>query len=153
MKTVAAAAVLLAGCAAFDRWTAGSVEEGVPKLRERLPRTAKIYLADPVNANGYVLHARNRRRVEEAFGNAFAKLGVYHSVKTNGCDVSFHVGIDRWEYGDAGFAGTGDRGAVSMSVMVRDVKTGRVLTRASLFARNLDLLAESYVRTLVEEDE
>lgn len=152
LRALVAAAALVAGCASFEEWTAGSIEEGIPKLAERLPRTTKVHLDDPVNVNGYMLHARNRRQIEEAFGNAFARLGVYHSSKTNGCDVSVHVGVDRWEYGEAGFAGEGGRDAVSMSVMVRSLKTNRVLTRASLFARNLDLLAELYARTLFKDE-
>lgn len=151
MKVAAALLPLFAGCAAISGWMAGEIEEGIPKLRDRLPRTAKIHLADPVNANGYQLHARSRRQVENAFGKAFDAIGVSHSSVTNGCDVAFHVVVDGWEYGDAGFSGIGDRDAVSMSVTVMNRKNNRVLTRSSLFARNLDLLVKRYVETLFED--
>ena len=142
---------LFAGCAAVSGWMAGSIDEGVPKLRDRLPRTAKVHLADPVNANGYQLHARSRRQVERAFGCALDGIGVAHSSRTNGCDIALHVVVDSWEYGDAGFAGLGDRDAVNMSVVVMRQDTKRVLTRSSLFARNLDLLIKRYVETLFED--
>ena len=151
MKVAAALLPLFAGCAAISGWMAGEIEEGIPKLRDRLPRTAKIHLADPVNANGYQLHARSRRQVENAFGKAFDAIGVSHSSVTNGCDIAFHVVVDGWEYGDAGFSGIGDRDAVSMSVTVMNRKNNRVLTRSSLFARNLDLLVKRYVETLFED--
>lgn len=151
MKVAAALLPLFAGCAAISGWMAGEIEEGIPKLRDKLPRTAKIHLADPVNANGYQLHARSRRQVENAFGKAFDAIGVSHSSVTNGCDVAFHVVVDGWEYGDAGFSGIGDRDAVSMSVIVMNRKNNRVLTRSSLFARNLDLLVKRYVETLFED--
>ena len=48
-------------------------------------------------------------------------------------------------------AGQGDRDAVTMSVIVVRQDTKRVLTRASLFARNLDLLIKRYVETLFED--
>ena len=151
MKVAAALLPLFVGCAAASGWMAGSIEEGIPKLRDRLPRTTKVYFADPVNANGYRLHARSRRQVERAFGDAFDGMGVAHSSRTNGCDIAFHVVVDSWEYGDAGFAGQGDRDAVTMSVIVVRQDTKRVLTRASLFARNLDLLIKRYVETLFED--
>ena len=143
---------LFAGCAIVSGWMAGSIEEGIPKLRDRLPRTAKVHFADPVNANGAQLHARSRKQVQNAFGKAFDGIGVSHSAQTNGCDVAFHVVVDSWEYGDAGFAGQGNRDAVTMSVIVMNRKTKRVLTRSSLFARNLDLLAKRYVETLFEDE-
>ncbi len=150
---LAAALPALAGCALVGGWMAGTVEEGIPKLRDRLPRTSRVHLANPVNANGYQLHARSRRQVERAFGSALDGLGVAHSSKTNGCDVSLHVVVDSWEYGDAGFAGFGDRDAVEMSVVVMRLDTRRALTRASLFARDLDALARRYVESLFEEGE
>lgn len=151
MKVVAALLPLFAGCAAISSWMAGSIEEGIPKLRDKLPRTAKIYFADPVNANGYQLHARSRKQVQQSFGNALDAMGVSHSSATNGCDIAFHVVVEDWAYGDAGFAGIGDRDAISMSVIVMNRQNNRVLTRASLFARNLDLLVKRYVETLFED--
>lgn len=152
-KIIVLALAAAAGCAAFHDWTSGTIEEGIPKLREKISRSSQVYLADPVNANGYVLHARSRKDVERAFGNALGEIGVSHSFKTNGCDVSVHVVVDSWEYGDAGFSGFGDRDAVTMSVIVTDMKKDRVLTRTSLFARNLDLLVKRYVEGLFEEEE
>ena len=152
LKALLASMPVLAGCAALSGWMAGSIDEGIPKLRDKLPRTAKIYLANPVNVNGRPLHARNLRQVESAFGKALDGIGVSHASKTNGCDIAFHVIVDRWEYGDAGFAGQGDRDAIDMSVVVMRRDTNRVLTRASLFARNLDLLVKRYVEGLFQDE-
>lgn len=151
VKAVAALLPLFAGCAPISGWMAGSIDEGIPKLRDRLPRTAKVHLADPVNANGYQLHARSRRQIDHAFGRALDGIGVAHSSRTNGCDIALHVVVDKWEYGDAGFMGQGDRDAITMSVVVMRQDTKRVLTRSSLFARNLDLLVKRYVETLFED--
>jgi len=152
LKALLASMPVLAGCAALSGWMAGSIDEGIPKLRDKLPRTSKVYLADPVNANGHPLHARSLRQVENAFGKALDGIGVSHSSKTNGCDITFHVIVDQWEYGDAGFAGLGDRDAIDMSVVVIRRDTNRVLTRASLFARNLDLLVKRYVEGLFQDE-
>ena len=151
LKAMVAAVPLFAGCAAVSGWMSGSISEGIPKLRKKLPRTAKVHFADPVNARGYALHERNRKQVQDAFGKAFDALGVSHSAETNGCDHTLHVVVERWEYGDSGFFGSGDRDEVSMAVIVRNNGTGRVLARASLYARNLDLLVERYARTLFED--
>lgn len=141
-----------AGCASVDRLMSGRITEGIPKLRDRLPRNAKMYFADPVNARGYVLHERSRKQVQDAFAKAFGKIDVNYSTQTNGCDYAIHVAVENWEYGDAGFLGSGDRDSVSMAVLLRDMKSDRVLTRAGLYAWNLELLVEEYVKTLFEDE-
>ena len=140
------------GCASVEGWMAGSITEGIPKMRDKLPRTAKIHFADPVNARGYALHERNRKQVQEAFGKAFDALGVSHSIETNGCSHVINVVVENWEYGDSGFLGNGDRDEISMAVMLQNADTDRVLTRASLYARNLDVLVMKYVKTLFEDE-
>lgn len=150
-KLIVFAIPLLFGCATMSGWMSGSITEGIPKLRKKLPLTTKIHFADPVNARGYALHERNRKQVQDAFEKAFDALGVSHSTETNGCDHTLHVLVENWEYGDSGFLGSGDRDEVSMSVMLRNNKTDRVLTRASLYARKLDLLVDKYVKTLFED--
>ena len=50
------------------------------------------------------------------------------------------------------FSGIGDRDAVEMSVVVMRRDTNRVLTRSSLFARNLDLLVKRYVEGLFKDE-
>ena len=152
MRFAAALLPLLAGCAAISGWMAGSIEEGIPKLRDKLPRTTKVYFADPVKGNGYALHARNRRQVQNAFGNAFDGLGVSHSTDTNGCDVAMHVSVDDWHYADAGFAGVGDRDEIAMSVILVNRRNNRVLSRTRLSARKLDLLVKRYVQTLFKDE-
>ena len=140
------------GCASVEGWMAGSITEGIPKMRDKLPRTAKIHFADPVNARGYALHERNRKQVQEAFGRAFDALGVSHSTETNGCSHVINVVVENWEYGDSGFLGNGDRDEISMAVMLQNADTERVITRTSLYARNLDLLVMKYVKTLFEDE-
>jgi hypothetical protein len=60
--------------------------------------------------------------------------------------------VDSWVYGDSGFLGDGDRDEVLMSVMLQNRDTERVLTRASLYARDLDVLVGRYVRSLFENE-
>ena len=152
LKIFMAVVPFVVGCASVEGWMAGSITEGIPKMRDKLPRTAKIHFADPVNARGYALHERNRKQVQEAFGKAFDALGVSHSIETNGCSHILNVVVESWEYGDAGFLGRGDRDEISMAVMLQNADTDRVLTRASLYARNLDVLVMKYVKTLFEDE-
>ena len=152
LKALMALVPFLVGCASIEGWMAGSITEGIPKMRDRLPRTVKVHFADPVNARGYALHERNRKQVQEAFGKAFDALGVSHSIETNGCSHILNVVVESWEYGDAGFLGRGDRDEISMAVMLQNADTDRVLTRASLYARNLDVLVMKYVKTLFEDE-
>ena len=152
LKIFMAVVPFVVGCASVEGWMAGSITEGIPKMRDKLPRTAKIHFADPVNARGYALHERNRKQVQEAFGKAFDALGVSHSIETNGCSHVINVVVENWEYGDSGFLGNGDRDEISMAVMLQNADTDRVLTRASLYARNLDLLVMKYVKTLFEDE-
>ena len=140
-----AAAPFVVGCASIEGVMSGSIAEGIPKMRDRLPHTVKVHFANPVNARGYPLHERNRKQVQDAFGKAFDALGISHSSETNGCSHALNVVVESWEYGDA-------RDEISMSVMLQDAATDRVLTRASLYARNLDLLVMKYVRTLFENE-
>ena len=152
LKIFMAVVPFVLGCASVEGWMAGSITEGIPKMRDKLPRTAKIHFADPVNARGYALHERNRKQVQEAFGRAFDALGVSHSTETNGCSHVINVVVENWEYGDSGFLGNGDRDEISMAVMLQNADTDRVLTRASLYARNLDVLVMKYVKTLFEDE-
>ena len=144
--------ILATGCASIDRWTAGKITEGIPRLRDKLPRNVKMYFADPINVRGYVLHERSRKQVQDVFTKAFGAIDVNYSTETNGCNYALHVVVENWEYGDAGFLGKGDRDSVAMAVLLRDMKTNRILTRSSLYAWNLELLVEEYVKTLFEDD-
>ena len=152
LKAFVAALPLFMGCATISEWMAGSITEGIPKLRDRLPRSVKIHFANPVNVRGHALHERSRKLVQDAFGKALDSLGVSHSTETKGCDYTIHVVVDSWEYGDSGFLGDGDRDEVSMSVMLQRRDTERMLTRASLYARDLDLLVEKYVKSLFRDE-
>jgi hypothetical protein len=62
------------------------------------------------------------------------------------------VVVDSWEYGDSGLLGSGARNKISMSVILQNADTDRVLTRTSLYATNLDLLIMKYVKTLFENE-
>ena len=152
LRVLVAAAPFVVGCASIEGVMSGSIAEGIPKMRDRLPHTVKVHFANPVNARGYPLHERNRKQVQDAFGKAFDALGVSHSTETNGCSHILNVVVENWEYGDAGFLGKGDRDEVSMAVMLQNADTDRVLTRASLYARNLDLLVLKYVKTLFVDE-
>jgi hypothetical protein len=152
LKAVMALAPFVVGCASIEGWMAGSITEGIPKMRDKLPRTAKVHFADPVNVRGYVLHERNRKQVQDAFSKAFDALGVSHSTETNGCSHMLNVVVENWEYGESGLLGPGGRDKISMAVMLQNADTERVITRTSLYARNLDLLVMKYVKTLFEDE-
>jgi hypothetical protein len=153
LKAFLSAIPLMAGCAALEEWTAGSITQGIPKMRAKIPSGAKVYFADPVNINGYLLHERGRKQVQDAFVRAFSSSGARYSLAPDGCSHAIYVVVERWEYGDGGFLGSGDRDCVDMEVLVRDIKTSRVLTRASLRAKRLDHLVGKYVKSLFENGE
>ena len=138
LKALIAIVPVVVGCASIEGWMAGSITEGIPKMRDKLPRTAKIHFADPVNARGYALHERNRKQVQEAFGKAFDALGVSHSTETNGCSHMLNVVVESWEYGESGLLGPGDRDKISMAVMLQNADTdqGIALCAESGFARH-----------------
>lgn len=152
MAAAVTALAVAAGCGTLKKWTAGSVTEGVPKLRKPLPLASKVYFADPVNASGHALHERNRKQVQDAFAAAFDAVGVSHSVTTNGCDTAFRVAVVEWEYGDAGFSGRGARDSVSLAVIVMNMDTERVLARYELYARDLDALVLRYVEKVFADE-
>ncbi len=142
-----AALSLMAGCALFP----GSIEEGLPKLRDKLPETTKVYLPCPLNPRGGFLYTRNANLVADAFAAALKRRGiatvladrrsgkqpdVLAQARTNGCDVVLFSQIQEWDYGEAGFSGFGDRDEVTLSVMLMDATKERVLTRATLYVRN-----------------
>lgn len=148
-RTVLSAALLAiaAGCALFP----GAIEEGIPKLRDKLPETTKVYLSSPLNPRGGFLYTRNAQIVVDEFKAAFDKRGIQVTVpgrrsgepstvlakaRTNGCDVVLFTQIVEWNYGDAGFSGLGGRDEVTLSVMLMDAVSERVLTRATIYVRN-----------------
>jgi len=138
---------LVAGCVLFP----GSIEEGLPKLRDKLPETTKVYLPSPLNPRGGFLYTRNAQVVADEFKAAFVKRGisvtmpdkrskgtpdVIAQAKTNKCDVVLFTQILEWNYGDAGFSGIGGRDEVTISTMLMDVVLERVLTRATIRVAN-----------------
>ena len=139
--------LLAGGCAFFS----GSIEEQLPKLRDKLPETSRVYLANPLNPNGGFLYTRNGNLVVNEFRRAFerrgiavtaaARRGVERSsvraeAKTNDCTVAVFSEILSWSYGDAGFSGFGGRDEVVLSVMLMNPATERVTTRARLTIAN-----------------
>ncbi len=141
------ALAVASGCALFP----GSIEEGLPKLRDRLPETTKVYLPRPLNPRGGFMYTRNAQIVTDEFKAAFEKRGIsvtmpekrsgkqidiYAQAKTNKCDVVLITQIVEWNYGEAGFSGIGGRDEVTLSTMLIDPNLDRVLTRATIFVRN-----------------
>ena len=142
-----AAVAAAAGCAMFP----GSIEEGLPKLRDKLPETTRVYLPRPLNPRGGFLYTRNAQIVTDEFRKAFESRGIsvampdrrsgkqpeiYAQAKTNKCDVVLITQILEWNYGEAGFSGIGGRDEVTLSTMLVDPNLDRVLTRATIFIRN-----------------
>jgi hypothetical protein len=144
-----AALALVAGCVLFP----GSIEEGLPKLRDKLPETTRVYLPSPLNPNGGFLYTRNAQVVAGEFKAAFEKRGISVAMpdkrsketqtldimaqaKTNKCDVVLVTQILEWNYGDTGFTGFGGRDEVTLSTMLLDPVLERVLTRATIRVYN-----------------
>ena len=138
---------LVAGCVLLP----GSIEEGLPKLRDKLPETTRVYLPNPLNPHGGFLYTRNAQVVAGEFKAAFEKRGisvtmpdkrskqtpdVIAQAKTNKCDVVLVTRIIEWNYGDAGFTGIGGRDEVTISTMLMDPVLERVLTRATIRVSN-----------------
>ena len=136
-----------AGCALFP----GAIEEGLPKLRDKLPESTKVYLPRPLNPRGGFLYTRKAQVVADEFKAAFDTRGisvvmpdrrsgdqadVIALAKTNSCDVVLFVQILEWNYGDAGFSGVGGRDEVTLSTMLMDPDHERVLSRATVYVRN-----------------
>ena len=141
------ALALAAGCVLFP----GSIEEGLPKLRDKLPETTRVYLPSPLNPNGGFLYTRNAQVVAGQFKAAFEKRGISVTMpdkrsgetldiiaqaKTNKCDVVLITQILEWNYGDAGFTGIGGRDEVTISTMLMDPVLERVLSRATIQVYN-----------------
>ena len=144
---LALALPLSAGCVLFP----GTIEEGLPKLRDKLPETTKVYLASPLNPRGGFLYTRNAQLVVDEFKGAIEHRGisvtvpkkrsgkpsdVFGKARTNGCDVVVFTQILSWNYGEAGFTGIGGRDEVTLSVMLMDPVKERVLTRATIRVSN-----------------
>lgn len=138
---------LVAGCAFFS----GDIEEGMPKLRDKLPESTKVYLANALNPRGGRLYARNGQLVVDEFRAAFKARGISVTVpdrrsgvtvdvledaRTNGCDVVVFTQVLRWDYGEAGFTGLGGRDEVYLSVLLMRPETQRVVTRANIRVYN-----------------
>lgn len=141
------ALAIVAGCVLFP----GSIEEGLPKLRDKLPETTRVYLPSPLNPHGGFLYTRNAQVVASEFKAAFEKRGISVTMpdkrsketpdiiaqaKTNKCDVVLVTQILEWNYGDAGFTGFGGRDEVTLSTMLMDPVLERVLTRATIRVYN-----------------
>ncbi len=140
---------MFAGC----MMSPGEIEEGLPKLRDKLPITTKVYLARPLNRNGAWLYERSEYTVMDAFRTAMTNRGIvvtsppvpkkvqkrpmtreklFEMAKKKKQDVVLFVQITKWEYGDAGFSGFGGRDEVTMSVMWIDPNKERVITRSGI---------------------
>ncbi len=139
--------LFFAGCVLFP----GEIEEGLPRLRDKLPETTKVFLACPRNAGGGYLNSRNARVLANEFKAAFAARGIavklderkpgtleadLMEAATNGCEVAVCTQVLAWNYGDAGFSGKGNRDEVLIAVMLMRPETRRVITRAKLHVTN-----------------
>jgi hypothetical protein len=60
--------------------------------------------------------------------------------------------VEKWEYNDSGFFGSGDRDEVSISILLVNNDTDRVLARSSLYAKDLDLIVSKYVKMIFEDE-
>ncbi len=149
MRTILILSVLLilSGC----MMSPGEIEEGLPKLRDKLPLSTKVYFARPLNRNGAWLYERSEYTVMNAFLTAMTNRNIavstppvpkeirkrpmtkdelFETAKKLKQDVVLFVQIVKWEYGDAGFSGFGGRDDVTMSVMWIDPVKDRVVTRS-----------------------
>ncbi len=141
--------IFLSGC----MMSPGEIEEGLPKLRDKLPVSTKVYFARPLNRNGAWLYERSEWTVMNAFRTAMTNRNItvttppvpkkkrkrpmtrdelFKTARKLKQDVVLFVQIVKWEYGDAGFSGFGGRDDVTMSVMWINPNTERVVTRSNV---------------------
>lgn len=144
-----------AGCAtvkeAIQNTFYDKIEYGLPKLVKPLRAPAAVYLVRPLGAPRQDLYDRNAESLVTAFRRAFETHGERTVIDTTAgndfrgalaearaasCDYLVMMRITRWEYGSAGFSGPGGRDDVDFDVLVADVTTGFVLSRASIGISN-----------------
>lgn len=139
--------LLMAGCVLFP----GTIEEQLPKLRDKLPESTRVYIPNPLNPQGGFLYTRNAQVIVDEFRHAFAARGisvhipdrrsgsrrsVAEDAMTNKCDVVLFTNIESWEYGEAGFSGFGGRDEVTLSVVLADPARDRILSRSRIYVAN-----------------
>jgi len=144
-----------AGCATVKEAVQNAfydkIEYGLPKPVEPLRTPAGVYLARPLGAPRQDLYDRNAESLVAAFRRAFEAhgertvadttaggdfRGALAEARAASCDYLVMMRITRWEYGSAGFSGPGGRDDVDFDVLVADVKTAAVLSRASIEISN-----------------
>lgn len=140
-----------AGCETVKNAFYDKIEYGLPKLVKPLRTPAAVYLVRPLGAPRQDLYDRNAESLVAAFRRAFETHGERTVIDTTAgndfrgalaeaqaaaCDYLVMMRIARWEYGSAGFSGPGGRDNIDFDVLVADVKTGFVLSRASIKISN-----------------
>lgn len=141
-----AAAVALAGCL-----TRGSVEEHPPKVVDKLPATARVFVATDDKPGAKTLYERRARAVAAALNDALAARGVAVAAGEKSADFAVRMQIVSWEYNDAGFSGFGDRDDVTVELVVENLKTRRVFSRATVRVKSDFAIFRKYVERIWED--
>ena len=125
-------ALFLAACCGC--WTPGSVEEALPKHKEKFPAGTSFFVAP------------TERRVASALRRALCARGF--EVKDARDDADLVVTVTSWTDNDAGFSGFHDRDDMSLVITVSDRKTKLVRARSNVTVRSDFRILEKYVKTL-----
>jgi hypothetical protein len=162
----AVAALMLAGCQ-----TNLEITQGVPKMREPLPKETKVFLIGPALENAASQFERSPAKATRAFKKALTDFGIdvttpekmpetrdqaFREAVEKKCDVILYVTVESWSYSDSGFSGSGIRDEVNFKVMFVKPDTRIVLERASvslsngLFKRRMVNMNETSAGNLLE---
>ena len=133
MRRILTTLALLALCGC---WTPGSVEEVLPKHRDKFPAGSSFFVA------------QTERRVESALKRALRARGFDVKDNREEADLVMTAKVTAWEYNDAGFSGFRDRDDMLLVITVVDRKTKFVKARSNVMVRSDFRILEKYVKTL-----
>lgn len=153
--TVLAAMVAAGGCETMEKELLDPFRDritwGLPKVSAPLPDGATVYLERPIGAASQGVYARNGMSLVKAFEREFARRGAkpvvgekaiedfdktMDNAKAAKCTYALIIDIQRWEYSDVGWSGSGNRDDVLFDVMLANVERRRVMSRARVEVTN-----------------
>ena len=125
------ALLMLSGC-----WTPGSVQENLPRLRDKLPLETSFYVE------------KTEKRVRKALSDALEARGFKVVEKKDAADVAVVTKVLSWEYNDAGFSGFRDRDEMTLSIALERVATKRILARHTISVESDFRIIAKYIDSL-----
>ncbi len=140
------AAAVLCGC-----MTRGSIEEHPPKVVDKLPATTRTFVSTDDKPGARTPYERRARSLAAALSGALSDHGVAVAADEKSADVAVRLQIVSWEYNDAGFSGFGDRDDVTVSLVVKNLKTKRVVSRATVRVSSDMRIFKKYVERIWQD--